>query len=95
MAYCHRDGDSRSCGATTIVSGQNFVFVDSHLWSVDGDGNTDGGGALNTSHSWLTIAGKGIIVAGDGAAPDSLCPIPGGPHCAPNAVGFDDLINVG
>ena len=41
MAYCHRDGDSRSCGATTIVSGQNFVFVDSHLWSVDGDGNTD------------------------------------------------------
>jgi uncharacterized Zn-binding protein involved in type VI secretion len=95
MAYCHRHGDSRACGATTIVTGQNFVKINGKLWSVAGDGNTDGGGALSTSHSWLTIDGKGIIVAGDSAAPDSLCPIPGGAHCAPSAVGFDNSINVG
>jgi uncharacterized Zn-binding protein involved in type VI secretion len=94
MAYSHRNGDSRTCGATTIVTGQNFVKIDGQFWSVDGDGNTDGGGALSTSHSWLTIAGKGIIVAGDSAAPDSLCPIPGGAHCAPNASGFSNLVNV-
>lgn len=94
MANAHRNGDARACGATTIVSGQDFVLVDGELWSVDGDDNTDGGGALSTSHSWLTIAGKGIIVNGDSAAPDSLCPIPGGPHCAPNATGFSDLITV-
>ena len=94
MAYSHRQNDARACGATTIVSGQDFVLVDGKLWSVDGDNNTDGGGALSTSHSWLTIGGKGIIVNGDSAAPDSLCPIPGGPHCAPSATGYSDLVSV-
>jgi uncharacterized Zn-binding protein involved in type VI secretion len=92
MAYSHRNGDSRECGATTIVSGQDFVKVDGQLWAVDGDPNTDGGGGLITSHSWLIINGKGIIVNGDGAAPDSLCPLP--PHCDPAAVGYDDLISI-
>lgn len=96
MAYCHRDGDARSCGASTIVTGQDFVFVDGHLWSVDGDENTDGGGSLFAAGSTsVKINGLKVILAGDLSAPDSLCPIPGGPHCAPDAVGFDDLINVG
>lgn len=94
MGYSHRHGDSRACGATTIVSGQNFVTVEGNLWSVDGDNNTDGGGALNTSNDWLTINDKGVIINGDSAAPDSLCPLVGGLHCEPSATGFSNLIQV-
>lgn len=94
MAYAHRDLDSRACGALTIVSGQSFVTVRGQLWAVDGDNNTDGGGALITSNSWLTINGKGVIVNEDSAAPDALCPIPGGTHCNPFATGFSSLIEV-
>ena len=94
MAYSHRSTDSRACGAGTIVVGQDFVKVDGKLWAVDGDPNDHGGGALSTSHSWLTIAGKGIIVNGDSAAADSLCLPLGGAHCGPSATGFDNLIEV-
>lgn len=94
MPNSHVHGNSRACGATTIVVGQTFVTVNGKLWAVEGDINTDGGGALSSSHSWLTINGKGVIVNGDSAAPDSLCPIPGGAHCNPDATGFDSLIEV-
>ena len=93
MAICHRNGDSRSCGALTEVSGQDFVKVDGQLWSVDGDPNDHKDGNLKTSHSWLKIAGKGIIVVGDNASPDLLC-IPPNPHCNPSASSGDSLINV-
>ena len=94
MAICHRNGDSRSCGALTVVSGQDFVKVDGQLWAVNGDPNSHDGGGLITSHSWLKIGGIGVIVVGDSADPDALCPVPGGPHCAPSASSGDDLINV-
>ncbi|TCR60933.1 hypothetical protein [Bosea sp. BK604] len=92
MAFAHRHGDVRNCGATTIVSGQGHVTVDGKLWAVEGDQNSHGGGALITSHAWLTINGRGVIVVGDHAAPDALCPIP--PHCDPMAVGFSSLVDV-
>ena len=92
MAYSHRQTDARVCGATTIASGQDFVTIDGQLWAVDGDPNTDGGGGLIPSQSFVTIGGKAVILAGDSAAPDLLCPIP--PHCDPAAVGFDDLVEV-
>lgn len=95
MTAIHRDGDSRDCGAKTIASGQSTVFAGGKLISVDGDGNTDGGGALTTSHGSITINGKGIIVVGDSAAPDALCPIPGGDHCAPNAKSGFGTVTVG
>jgi uncharacterized Zn-binding protein involved in type VI secretion len=94
MAICHRNGDARACGATTVVSGQDFVKVDGELWSVNGDPNTDGDGNLITSHSWLRINGKGIIVLGDSANPDDICLIAGGAHCNPSASSGDGLINV-
>jgi uncharacterized Zn-binding protein involved in type VI secretion len=94
MANSHRQGDARICGATTSVTGQDFVTVDGQLWSVNGDPNSHGDGALVTSNGWLTIAGKGVIVVGDSAGPDSLCIPVGPPHCAPNAVGFSDMIDV-
>jgi uncharacterized Zn-binding protein involved in type VI secretion len=92
MANSHRHGDSRSCGATTIVSGQDFVTINGNLWAVDADQNTDGQGGLITTHSWLTIAGKGIIVVGDSANPDAKCPKPGGAHCSPSASSGDSLV---
>lgn len=95
MSNAHRNGDSRSCGATTVVSGQSFVTVEGQLWAVDKDPNSHGGGALNASTPYITISGKKIVIAGDSAAPDSLCPIPGGNHCNPAAVGFSSLIKVG
>ena len=71
-----------------------YFKVDGKLWAVNGDVNSDGDGGLITSHSWLTIAGKGIIVVGDSANPDDLCPVPGGPHCNPASSSGDDLIKV-
>lgn len=90
----HRHGDLRACGASTVVAGQDFMTVEGQLWAVDGDPDSHGSGALATSHAWLTINGKGVIVVGDSAAPDDLCPIAGGAHCAPSAVGFSDLTDV-
>jgi uncharacterized Zn-binding protein involved in type VI secretion len=95
MAAIHRQDDSRACGATTIVIGQSTVYAGGKLISVDGDLNTDGGGALSTSHGSITINGKGIIVVGDSAAADDLCPIPGGAHCAPNASSGLGTVTVG
>lgn len=92
MAKAHRQDDARICGATTIVEGQSFVTIGGKLWAVEGDPNTDGGGALITSHAWLMINGRGVIVAGDHAAPDAVCPVP--PHCDPLAVGFISLVDV-
>jgi uncharacterized Zn-binding protein involved in type VI secretion len=95
MASIHRQDDSRACGATTIVTGQSTVFAGGKLISVDGDQNTDGGGALSTSHGSITINGKGIIVVGDSAALDDLCIPIGGAHCAPNASSGLDTVTVG
>lgn len=86
MPAAHRHGDGRICGATTVVSGQSTVYVNGQLWAVAGDGNSHGGGALSPSGSTIEINGKKIIVnAPDGAAADSLCPIP--PHCGPSTSG--------
>ena len=94
MAIAHRDGDSRACGASTIVAGQDFVTIDGKLWSVDGDQNSDGGGSLHHTQSYITIGGIFVILVGDNADPDGLCPIPGGPHCDPFAASGDSLVNV-
>jgi hypothetical protein len=37
MPGAHRNGDSRFCGASTIVVGQSTVFVNGILWAVEGD----------------------------------------------------------
>ena len=98
MAYAHRDGDARACGATTIVAGQSFVTIDGKLWSVDGDNNTDGGGAVHHSQSYITIGGIYAILVGDSADPDGLSPdvIDGGvtPHDNPIATGSDSFVDV-
>lgn len=94
MAYAHRQNDQRSCGATTIVTGQTFVTVDGKLWAVENDQNTHGNGGLIASKTYVKINGKSVIVQNDNANPDNLCPIPGGEHCNPKATGFSSLIDV-
>jgi hypothetical protein len=98
MSFAHRDGDARACGATTIVAGQDFVTIDGKLWSVDGDDNTDGGGALHHSQSYITIGGIYVILVGDHADPDGMSPdiIDGGvtPHDDPIATGSDSFVDV-
>lgn len=65
MPAAHRHGDSRACGATTVVSGQSTVFVNDKLWAVLDDPNTHGnGGLINTTGSTVFIEGKPVIVNG-------------------------------
>jgi hypothetical protein len=92
MPPVHLHGDLRTCGATTVVTGQSTVRSNGRLWAVEGDLNTHGGGALIASSS-LMIEGKRVIVhRPDNAQPDALCPIPGGEHCNPKtAQGSGDV----
>lgn len=94
MAGAHREQDQRSCGATTIVTGQSFVTIDGKLWAVEGDQNTHGQGQLIASKSYITIGGKAVIVQNDSASQDALCPTQGGEHCNPKATGFSSLVDV-
>jgi hypothetical protein len=84
MAGAHLNGQLRTCGATTIVVGQTSVFVNGLLWAVDGDVNSHGNGNLIASGTFVTIAGKRVVInKPDLAMPDNLCPVPGGTHCSP------------
>ena len=46
MPAVHRHSDVRICGATTTVVGQQNVYMNNLLASVQGDTNTHGGGNL-------------------------------------------------
>lgn len=91
----HRHTDSRTCGATTTVAGQGTVFANSLLVSVDADPNTHGGGALSAACNQVFINGKMVVIVGNSAAPDSLCPPLGGEHCSPNSSSGSGNVNVG
>ena len=92
----HRHTDARSCGATTVVSGQGTVYSNNLLVSVNGDLNTHGGGALSAGCNNVYI-GNILVVNNtpDGAAADSLCIPVGPPHCAPVTAGGSPNVNVG
>lgn len=84
MPEAHRNNDLRTCGASTVVSNQSTVTVNSRLWAVKGDPNNHGSGNLINTGTTVTIEGKEVIVLfPDNAAPDGLCPISGGEHCNP------------
>lgn len=84
MPAAHRNGDSRICGATTVVVGQSTVYVNDQLWAVQGDIDTHGAGGLIPSGSTVFVEDKPVIVhAPDSANPDSLCIPIGEPHCNP------------
>ena len=96
MPAIHRNTDPRVCGASTVVVGQSTVFANSLLVSVNGDPNTHGGGNLIAACKNVYI--NGIMVVNhspDNASPDGLCPIIGGPHCAPATAGGSPNVFVG
>lgn len=66
----HRDGDSRTCGASTIVVGQDDVFANEKLISVDKDPDSHGAGNLNAQTRQVFINGKMVVNVGDSAVPD-------------------------
>ena len=72
MPAVHRHGDPRTCGASTIVSGQSTVFIGGQLAAVQNDQNTHGGGQLNASVNPGTvfIEGKLVVAVGSSAQPD-------------------------
>ena len=74
MPQAHRNGDSRFCGASTIVTGQSTVFVNGILFAVQGDKDTHCYmGALSAVYGATNIfcEGKNAICAvGDTAADD-------------------------
>lgn len=90
----HRNGDQRSCGATTIAS-QSFVTIGGQAWAVEGDKNTHGEGGLIATKSYIKIGGKSVIVVNDPANQDNLCPSLGGEHCNPKASSGSSFLDVG
>ena len=95
MPPVHRDTDVRSCGALTISSQSKNVYVNGLLWAIEGDTETHGDGQLIASVKNIFIGGKRIIIKGDSAAPDDVCPVAGGAHCDPIAVGASPNVFVG
>jgi hypothetical protein len=95
MAGVHRNGDQRSCGAANIVSGQGTVYANTSLVSVDNDPNSHGGGTLNAANPNVYINNKLVVIQGNSASPDGLCPILVGSHCSPHAVGCSGDVKVG
>jgi hypothetical protein len=96
MPAVHRHTDTRACGATTIVSGQDTVYANSLLVSVNGDVNSHGAGALVAGSDNVFIGGIAVVNhTPDGAAADSLCPPLAGAHCSPATASGSPNVNVG
>jgi hypothetical protein len=85
----HRNTDSRACGATTIVSGQANVYVNTLLASVQGDRASHGAGELGATinDGTVWINNKKLVLKGSNASPDLACAPVGPPHCNPFSVG--------
>lgn len=73
MPVAHRHSDFRACGATTIVTGQSTVYVNSKLWAVEGDEDShEEGPLLAVNGVTVFIEGKKVITVQDpGSAPDN------------------------
>lgn len=96
MPAIHRNTDPRTCGATTIVSGQGNVFANNLLVSVNGDPNTHGGGGLIAANNNVYV--NGILVVNhspESANPDALCVPLGGAHCNPQTASGSPNVFVG
>lgn len=93
MPGVHRHTDSRICGASTKVTGQSDVFVNNLLASVDRDPNTHSAGNLKAQNPNVYINNKLVVIKGNPASPDGLCP--GAGHCCPTATGASPNVFIG
>lgn len=76
--FIHRQGDKRSCGASTVTK-TSKTRVNGKLISVQGDTNTHGGGGLKPSQNKVRAEGKPVIILNDNASPDNH-PLPEHPN---------------
>tara|TARA_B110000902_G_scaffold111032_1_gene131033 strand:+ start:1043 stop:1327 length:285 start_codon:yes stop_codon:yes gene_type:complete len=83
LPQVHRNGDARLCGATTNAQAHMNVYINGQPISVDGDPNSHGGGSLGARCKNFYVGGKLVVLNGNPAGADTLCPIP--PHCGPDA----------
>jgi uncharacterized Zn-binding protein involved in type VI secretion len=92
--FVHRQGDSRSCGATTVAK-SNRVRVNGRPISIEGDPNTHSGGALRASETVgkVRVNSIPVILLNDNASADALCPGPG--HCNPKATSASPNVRAG
>jgi len=58
----HRKGDKRACSASTIVEGNQTVFVNEKLWAVKGDPESHGEGRLINTGTTVLVQGIPVIV---------------------------------
>jgi hypothetical protein len=78
------------------VQGQNNVFANDLLVSVDQDPNTHGAGNLNAANNNVFINNKLVVNhTPEDAEPDNLCPPLGGSHCNPVTDGGSPNVFVG
>ena len=94
MPETHRDRDDRSCGAVTKAACAN-VYTNNRITSVDGNPNSHGAGNLKAANPNVYIGGILVVINGNSASPDRLCPIPGGPHCNPKATSGSPNVYIG
>ena len=90
MPAIHRFTDPRACGARTIVVGQNTVYANMLLVSVNGDPNTHGGGSLIAA--CRQVFAEGILVVNhtpDTSTPDAF------PHTVSPTAGGSPNVFVG
>lgn len=67
----HRNTDRRTCGASNIVVGQNTVYANRKLISVDRDPESHGAGNLKAKCNNVFIHSKMVVNVGDSANPDN------------------------
>jgi uncharacterized Zn-binding protein involved in type VI secretion len=84
--FVHRDTDLRVCGAHTVAQCSD-VRVNNLFISIQDDPNDHQNGQLIASDTVgkVLVNGKPVILLGDHAKPDDLCPS-GEPHCDPYTV---------
>ena len=91
----HRDTDSRNCGAKTTVTGQGTVYANKLLVSVNADPNDHGAGDLTAACNQVFVNGKMVVIIGNSASADSLCPTDNDNHCNPKSSSGSGNVFVG
>lgn len=94
--FVHRQGDNRACGASTLTQISN-VRVNGKAISVEGDTCSHGKGSLSATvtSGKVRAGGKSVIINGDPAKPDGLCPPVPSKHCSPKATGASPNVRAG
>lgn len=98
MPGCHRNDDSRYCGAATIVTHQTKVRVNNQLWAVNGDLDTHKTGPLIAVYPTLTVRIENILIIcapGDHAGDEPYPPFHAAPATWPSTASTDTWVYAG